>query len=96
MSTSPNTVTEAVTLLAEEGYTTDLGIQEGSLHAEHDAAHFTIEKVFRFEGDSDPGDEAIVLGVFCPDCDARGTVVSAYGHGADPALLARLSRHPIV
>lgn len=96
MSTSPSTVTEAVTLLAEEGYTTELGIHEDSPHSGHDPAHFTIEKVFRFEGISDPGDQAIVLGVFCPDCDARGTVVSAYGHGADPALLARLSRDPIV
>lgn len=95
MSTSPSTVTEAVNLLAEEGYTADLGLHEGASHSDHDPAHFTIEKIFRYEGDSDPADEAIVMGVFCPDCDARGTVVSAYGAEADPALLARLSRHVI-
>ncbi len=94
MSTSPSTVTEAVALLREQGYTTDLGLRGNTPHSEHDPDQFAIEEVFRFEGDSDPGDEMIVLGVYCPDCDARGTVVSAYGHGADPALFARLRRHP--
>lgn len=94
-TTSPNTVTEAVNLLADEGYSANLGLRDESLHAEHDPNRFVIERIFRFEGDSDPADEAIVLGVFCPECDARGTVVSAYGHGADPVLLARLSRHVI-
>ncbi|HET8930818.1 MAG TPA: hypothetical protein VFN21_09195 [Acidimicrobiales bacterium] len=96
MPTSPNTVTEAVNLLAAEGYTADLGLYEGAPHAEHDANRYTVERVFRFEGDSDPADEAIVIGVFCPECDARGTVVSAYGHEADPALIARLVRRPTV
>ncbi len=96
MSPSPSTVTEAVNLLAADGYTADLGLYEDSPHTEHDPNRFMIERVFRFEGESDPADEAIVIGVFCPECDARGTVVSAYGHGADPALLARLSRHPII
>lgn len=96
MSISPSTVTEAVSLLSEEGYTAELGLHEDSPHSDHDPGHLTIERVFRFEGDSDPADEAIVIGVFCPDCNARGTVVSAYGHGADPDLLARLSRHPVI
>lgn len=96
MSTSPNTVTEAVNLLAEEGYTTDLGLREDSPHAGHGSRQLIIEKVFRFEGDSDPADEAIVIGAFCPECASRGTVVSAYGHDADPDLLAQLSRHPVI
>ncbi len=92
--TSPTTVTGAVNLLEAEGYTADLGLHEGAEHAEHDANQYVIERVFRFEGASDPGDSAIVIGVFCPECDARGTVVSAYGYEADPALLARLVHHP--
>ncbi|MGC1513560.1 MAG: hypothetical protein WA797_11660 [Acidimicrobiales bacterium] len=48
--------------------------------------------MFRFEGDSDPGDEAIVLGIECPACNRRGIIVSAYGPDADPHLLALLDR----
>lgn len=93
MPTAPTTVTDAVNLLAAEGYTADLGI-EATPHADHDPNRFLIERVFRFEGQSDPADSAIVMGVFCPECDSRGTVVSAYGYEADPALLARLTRDP--
>ncbi len=96
MSSSPSTVTEAVSLLTDQGYTADLGSRGSETHGtvdhSHNPAELIIEKVFRFEGDSDPADEAIVVGVFCSDCDARGIVVSAYGHGADPVLMERL-RH---
>lgn len=33
----------------------------------------------RVEGASDPADESIVVGVKCPDCGARGTLVLAFG-----------------
>lgn len=96
MSSTPNTVSEAINLLVAEGYTSDLGsrgseTQNDDDHS-HDPANFIIERQFRFEGDSNPDDEAIVLGVFCECCEARGVVVSAYGPDADPALFARM-RH---
>jgi hypothetical protein len=45
-----------------------------------------VRFVFRFEGVSDPGDEAIVLGVECPQCGDRGIIVSAFGVDADDQL----------
>ena len=42
-----------------------------------------VDRFFRFEGPSDPADEAIVLGVHCSACGARGTIVSAFGPDAD-------------
>jgi len=33
-----------------------------------------------------------VLGVACPDCGARGVIVSAYGPDADPEYLALLEQ----
>lgn len=91
---TPNTVTEAVQRLVAEGYTStfadrDSTDRSGSEHS-HQPAELLIEQVFRFEGDSDPADEAIVIGVFCADCDERGVVVSAFGPDADPALMDRL------
>lgn len=94
MMGSASTVTEAVNKLMEQGYTTDLGARGTESHGDADHSHdpttLAIEQVFRFEGDSDPGDETIVLGVLCEECDSRGIIVSAYGPDADPALLARL------
>jgi hypothetical protein len=52
----------------------------------HPASAWVITEVFRFEGPSDPGDEAIVLGVACPRCGDRGIVVSAFGPDADDQL----------
>ena len=46
-----------------------------------------VRHVFRFEGPTDPADEAIVLGVECPRCGYRATVVSAFGPDADQGLV---------
>jgi hypothetical protein len=84
-----DTVTEAVAFLQSEGYILDLVLTRGGLR---EAAHSevqptetcTVDYQFRFEGDSDPGDENIVLGVRCTALDTKGIVVSAYGKDADP------------
>lgn len=97
---TPETVTEAVAFLAEEGYVEDFRIcPTGIAHDGHDDPHpvdgATVDHLFRFEGASDPGDEAIVLGVSCGRWGAKGVVVSAYGPDADPedtAVLTALAR----
>jgi hypothetical protein len=83
-----DTVTDAVNLLVAEGYTTNFGIHDGGLQCGacgqlNDPSRASIERIFRFEGASDPDDEAIVLGVTCPECDLKGVIVSAYGPSAD-------------
>lgn len=101
---SPDTVTEAVALLAAEGYDAEFRFDAGDVRCGHcGTVHATgeaeVERVFRFEGPSDPGDEAIVLALRCPRCGARGSLVSAFGPDADPALaeaftyLAARARH---
>ena len=44
---------------------------------------------YRFEGESDPDDEAAVFGVRCGHCDTKGVYIVAYGPsmGADDALV---------
>ena len=46
--------------------------------------------MYRFEGDSDPGDEMVVFGVHDTTNDVRGTLVSAFGLAADPENLGHL------
>jgi hypothetical protein len=102
---APDTVTEAVELLAAAGYVDDYRLcAKGIKAAGHDAPHPTgtavVDYTFRFEGPSDPGDEAIVLGVRCTEWNSQGVIVAAYGPDADPeeaALLVALTRgHPDV
>jgi len=95
MSDTPDTVTEALALLAAEGYSEDFNLRGRSTvcprcRPARELDGGVIERQFRFEGDSDPGDEAIVLGIRCPSCGSRGVLVSAYGPDADPDLFSHL------
>ena len=55
------TVSKALEELKEKGFTIDYNIQEGKIiDSPHD---FTIVHVYRYEGESDPGDEATVFGI---------------------------------
>ena len=93
----PETVTAAVQYLESQTFQDDLEVVEGVVHCRrcggaHHPSRLVIHHTFRFEGDTDPGDEAIVLGVICPICGARGVIVSAYGPDADADFLTWL-RH---
>jgi len=93
---APATVLEAVQLLEREGYSSSVTVRpDGTMHCSacahsHAVADALVERVFRFEGASDPDDEAIVLAVRFPDCGTKGVVVSGFGPSADPAVLAHL------
>lgn len=55
------TVSKALEELKKKGFTVDFNNQEGRIiNSPHD---FTIEHVYRYEGESDPGDEAMVFGI---------------------------------
>lgn len=87
---APLTVTDAVAYLHSLGYTDEIELKgtdfvSGRTNLSYALANVIVDHTFRFEGDSDPGDEAIVLGLRYPDTDIRATFVSAYGRDADPA-----------
>lgn len=95
------TVVEEIEALRARGYTADFSVTAdghlrcvscGQSHAPRDA---TIESVARFEGASDPDDEAVVYGLRCGGCDVRGVLVAAYGPTAtaeEAAVVTALSR----
>ncbi len=88
---TPDTVIEAIAALRADGYTADYVLVDGVLSAEPDCptcavGHAVVERLYRFEGDSDPGDEMIVFGLLDPASGTRGTLASAFGVNADPAL----------
>ncbi|MBA2609181.1 MAG: hypothetical protein H0U92_09605 [Actinobacteria bacterium] len=95
------TVSEAIDALRVKGYDADFSVSEegllrcgqcGHLHAPEDAV---VNVTYRFEGASDPDDEAVILGLTCGACGSRGVLVAAYGPSASPedaAVVAALGR----
>jgi hypothetical protein len=78
---SYDTVTEAVQGLKQRGYDKDFSLQENCLICNEIKYHpedFEIVEVYRFEGDTDPADEAVVYAVESKNGD-KGILVSGYG-----------------
>lgn len=101
---SYDTVTEAMAELKKLGYTTDFTVLADkeclychSTVTELSPEEFEIDHVYRFEGDSDPGDEMIVYAISSTKNDMKGIVVNAYGIYADnasSAIVKKLNTHP--
>ena len=55
------TVSKALEELTEKGFSIDFNIQEGRII--NNPNEFTIVHIYRYEGNTDPGDEAMVFGI---------------------------------
>lgn len=81
------TITEAVEQLHQQGYTLDFNLKEDKLTADgHDypADDFEIADLYRYEGPSDPADEATVYALVSR-AGLKGLLVSGYGVSSDSA-----------
>lgn len=91
----PNTVTEALVLLHEQGYTADYELVDGRLctgnYPSCAVGDVYVDRVYRFEGPSDPGDEMIVFALHDRNNDVRGALAAAYGPDADPEVREHLT-----
>ena len=80
----PSVVSE-IDALRQRGYAADVSViaggrlRFGCCGDAHHASEAIIESTARFEGASNPDDQAIVFGIRCRACDRRGVLVSAYG-----------------
>ena len=95
MSEAPATVLDAVQQLEADGYGASFSITRDGVHCsvcgvDHLADTAEVLQVFRFEGPSDPDEEAVVYTLRCPLCGALGSLVSAFGPNADPDVAERL------
>jgi hypothetical protein len=80
-----DTVSDAVRGLKERGYAKDFNLKENCIVCNEQKFHpedFEIVEVYRYEGDSDPADEAVVYAIESKQGD-RGVLVSGYGISAD-------------
>jgi hypothetical protein len=84
-----DTLSAAVNSLNERGFTKDFNIAFDKLicHETNECLNpheFEIMEVYRFEGETNPSDEAVVYAVESKDGTMKGTIVNAYGIYADP------------
>ena len=80
-----DTVTAAVNGLKQRGYTKDFNLEENSIVCHEDKYYpedFEIVEVYRYEGNSDPADEAVVYAIEGKGGEIGG-LVSGYGISAD-------------
>ncbi|MBA3828862.1 MAG: phosphoribosylpyrophosphate synthetase [Taibaiella sp.] len=79
-----DTLSEILNKLRKEGYTVDFNLKQSYL-GNHDDSYklmhdeFVIDKVYRFEGMSDPDDEATVYAISSPRYNIKGVLVNGAG-----------------
>src|SRR5215510_6296912 len=93
-----DTVTAAVNGLKQRGYTKDFNLEENCIVCHEDRYNpedFEITEVYRYEGNSDPADEAVVYAIEGRDGE-KGVLVSGYGTYADDVsedMIKKLHMH---
>ncbi|HLK28416.1 MAG TPA: hypothetical protein VKT28_07535 [Puia sp.] len=96
-----DTVTDAVNGLKQRGYTIDFNLENDSIHCyttpvSLKPSEFEITEVYRFEGDSNPDDEAIVYAIESKH-GHKGVLVNGFGISSNETgdeMIKKLSVHP--
>lgn len=89
-----DTVSEAIEQLKKQGFTLDFNLKENQLVANdqlYAADEFEIVDLYRYEGPSDPADEATVYALASPS-GLKGTLVTGYGISTDEASTETLKQ----
>lgn len=84
------TLSAILAQLQREGYTEDFNLRNQYLAGQRSAIllsphEFVVDRHYRFEGASDPDDEAVVYAISSPKFNLKGTLVNAYGIYSDAA-----------
>jgi len=101
ISESFGTLSETINGLAKLGYTHDFNIKGecivcDSTNLTLSTDDFQIDKVYRFEGDSDPEYQSILYAISSEKYGTKGTLVNGYGISSDAAsskLVEKLKTH---
>lgn len=93
------TVLEIIQKLRKENYTDEFEIKDGRIISKVTKQSFSpdeliIEKNFRYEGESNPDDNAIVYALTAAN-GKRGVLVDSYGIYSDPAISELIASIPV-
>lgn len=95
---APNPSTEEMTTLSEviedlrnRGYVVDFNLLATHLECKSppcklSPSEFEIDQSYRFEGESNPSDEAVVYAISAKNRNLKGILVNAYGVYTDPVI----------
>ena len=89
-----DTVSNAIATLKKRGFTIDFNLEDNYIISPEGKVHvndFSIVDVYRYEGDSDPSDEAAVYAIECTN-GLKGILVSGYGPSADTLTTEMLEK----
>jgi hypothetical protein len=91
-----STVSESISYLRSKGFMLDFNLEENCIsgtNCRFTPYQFEIVEVFRYEGNTDPADEAVVYAIQSED-GQKGILVTGYGVSDDPVsdeMLRKLS-----
>lgn len=82
------TLSETLNELRREGYVEDFNLQQNCLECREGqfkvfADEFKVDKFYRFEGESNPSDAAILYAISSDTKGLKGVLVNAYGIYSD-------------
>jgi len=96
------TLVGTIEKLKDEGYTLDFNVREDRMvcpqtNSDFSPKDFKIDKVFRFEGATNPDDQAVLYAISSERFNIKGVLVNGYGISADAAtdaIISKLEIHP--
>lgn len=91
------TLTDALARCVRAGFGDSFQARHGELFALTGGRRLApealrVREIVRFEGESDPGDAAVLFALSSADGAIRGTLVAGYGASADPETAAAIAR----
>ncbi|UZR99971.1 phosphoribosylpyrophosphate synthetase [Chondrinema litorale] len=103
MKESYGTLSETINGLKKEGYILDFNVRNENLvylknSVKLSEKDFKIDKVYRFEGESNPDDAAILYAISSPRFGVKGLLINGYGISSDnvyDALISMLKTHSV-
>lgn len=90
MKSDYSTLVDALQDLKKSGYKRDFQVSGGNTIECSDTnvkikpGECVVDKVYRFEGESNPSDMSIVYAISVPEREIKGVLVSAYGTYSEP------------
>ncbi len=99
--TAYDTITEGLADLKRRGYTIDFNLAFDRLLCKESGIYlypsdFEITEFYRFEGETDPGDENTLYALQSKEGGIKGVLLTAYGvysEDIDPEMLQKLTIH---
>jgi hypothetical protein len=95
-----DTISQVLDRLFRKGYTNDFKASDGALRVMPDNIlvdpdQLIVDEIYRFEGETNLDDEAVIFALSCPHNKCKGTYLVAFGPMMDPldnAMVQRLHR----